>query len=235
MKDLKNKNNVPTKSVKRIINTFAIIWLAVLMIVLIYIRVTTDIFPLLLYICMGALYFMGMLGFQKAIEKSPLKEALEETEKEYKKEEANMRASNERPDFTSLAIMAVLVLIYAITDIGHYAQKIISDYSNGNPIKEYIPQCTDALTLLICCIFIGIILYNVIKRRIFDRKNSICIYGVGVTIIFNLALQVWLLEDSQLIDSNSSLFCSLLGIFIIFFGRLFDIAVKLKKEQDLTI
>ena len=107
--------------------------------------------------------------------------------------------------------------------------------SDGIPVRECLPQCVNTLTLLICCIFIVVILFNVSRKRIFDRRNSICIYGVGATVIFGTILRIRLMGDAPMPDSDAMIYYSLLGIFIIFFGRLFDIAVKIKKEQDLTI
>ena len=89
--------------------------------------------------------------------------------------------------------------------------------------------------MLVCCIFIGIIVFNVSRKRIFDRRNSICIYGVGAAIIIGHILQIQLMGDAPIADTDVLVYYSLLGIFIIFFGGLFDIAVKMKNEQDLTI
>ena len=136
--------------------------------------------------------------------------------------------------FTLLAI-AIFALIYSVSNAVDLVQNMISAHSADIPLSQYLPQFADTLTLLICCIFIGIIVFNVSRKRIFDRRNSICIYGVGAAIIFGHILQIQLMGDAPTADSYSLVYYSLLGIFIIFFGKLFDIAVKMKNEQDLTI
>jgi hypothetical protein len=62
------------------------------------------------------------------------------------------------------------------------------------------------------------------------------IYGVGVTLIISAVTQgeIW---DSTLMVPNSTvaIYFSLLGMFIIFLGKLFEIAIKIKKENDMTV
>jgi hypothetical protein len=62
------------------------------------------------------------------------------------------------------------------------------------------------------------------------------IYGVGVTLIISTMLQneIW---DSTLMVPNSTLtsYFYLFGMFFIFLGKLFEIAIKIKKENDMTV
>ena len=230
------KNNMDNKKkVKRIINIFSAAWWTVLLLIVIFLRTTTEIPGILLYGCMGACYVAGLLALQKAMEGGKLKDALEEVNRECEEEEENKPASEEKPDFFSLAVIALFAFIYSICTLGEIGQTVIKNLSEGSTIKDMLPQCISALTLLICCVFIAIILFNVAKKRIFDRRNSICIYGVGATVIFGKILQNWLYDNAALTESDTTVYYSLLGILIIFFGRLFDIAVKMKNEQDLTI
>lgn len=229
-KDMDNK-----KKVKRTINIFSAVWITVLLLIVVVLRVITEIPALLLYGCMGACYVGGLLALQKVMEEGKLKDALEEVNRECEEEEENKPASEEKPDFFSLAVIALFAFIYSVCTLGEIGQTVMTNMSEGSTIKEMLPECISALTLLVCCVFIAIILFNVAKKRIFDRRNSICIYGVGTAVIFGTVIQNWVSDNTALLDSDVSVYYSLLGIFIIFFGRLFDIAVKLKKEQDLTI
>ena len=152
------------------------------------------------------------------------------------KEEEMKSAKDERPGFRSLAIVAVVAMICAVSDAVETVSLMVSDYSNGLPINTHLPQCINILTLLACGIFIAVILYNVSKRRVFDNRNSFCIYGVGATIIISTLLQSELWASTPMIpNGNVMMYYLIFGIFIVFFGKLFDIAVKLKNEQDLTI
>lgn len=230
-----NKEGKSTKKIARIINIFSVSWMIILFAAVMILRVKTSIPALLLYGCMGALYIGGLLGLQKGLENSRLKHEFEEANRECEEEEAKKTSADEKPDFFTLLVIAIFALIYSVSNAVDLVQNMISAHSADIPLSQYLPQFADTLTLLICCIFIGIIVFNVSRKRIFDRLNSICIYGVGAAIIFGHILQIQLMGDAPTADTDVLVYYSLLGIFIIFFGRLFDIAVKMKNEQDLTI
>ena len=231
-----NEKKPSTKKITRIINAFASIWAVVLFAIVICLRIKTDWPPILLYLCMGFVYTGGFVLFQKIIERSRYKQDFEEANRELEKEEEMKSAKDERPGFRSLAIVAVVAMICAVSDAVETASLMVSDYSNGLPINTHLPQCINILTLLACGIFIAVILYNVSKRRVFDNRNSFCIYGVGATIIISTLLQSELWASTPMIpNGNVMMYYLIFGIFIVFFGKLFDIAVKLKNEQDLTI
>ena len=230
-----NKDGKSTKKITKIITIFSVIWQIILFAAVIILRVKTDIPALLLYGCMGVLYVGGLLGFQKGLENSRLKHEFEEANRECEEEEAKKTSADEKPDFFTLLVIAIFALIYSVSNAVDLVQNMISAHSADIPLSQYLPQFADTLTLLVCCIFIGIIVFNVSRKRIFDRRNSICIYGVGAAIIFGHILQIQLMGDAPTADTDVLVYYSLLGIFIIFFGRLFDIAVKMKNEQDLTI
>ena len=230
-----NKEGKSTKKITKIITIFSVIWQIILFAAVIILRVKTDIPALLLYGCMGVLYVGGLLGFQKGLENSRLKHEFEEANRECEEEEAKKTSADEKPDFFTLLVIAIFALIYSVSNAVDLVQNMISAHSADIPLSQYLPQFADTLTLLVCCIFIGIIAFNVSRKRIFDRRNSICIYGVGAAIIFGHILQIQLMGDAPTADTDVLVYYSLLGIFIIFFGRLFDIAVKMKNEQDLTI
>ena len=231
-----NEKKPSTKKIMRIINIFAFIWSVVLFAIVICLRIKTDWPAVLLYLSMGFAYTGGLILFQKIIERSRYSKEFEEANYELEKEEEMKSAKDERPGFRSLAIVAVIAMICAATKAVETVKLMISDYNNGLPINAHLPQCINILTLLVCGIFIAIILYNVSKRRVFDSRNSFCIYGVGATIIISTLLQSELWEATPMIPNDTvMMYYMIFGIFIVFFGNLFNIAVKLKKEQDLTI
>ena len=231
-----NDKKPSTKKIMRIINIFAFIWSVVLFAIVIYLRIKTDWPAVLLYLSMGFAYTGGLILFQKIIERSRYSKEFEEANRELEKEEEMKSAKDERPGFRSLAIVAIIAMICAVAKAVETVKVMISDYSNGLPINAHLPQCINILTLLVCGIFIAIILYNVSKRRVFDSRNSFCIYGVGATIIISTLLQSELWATTPMIPNDTvMMYYMIFGILIVFFGNLFDIAVKLKKEQDLTI
>ena len=236
MKNEKNNRSKSTKKIMRMINIFAVIWITLLLIPTMYLRAKSDIPIVLLYMCLGFVFVGGMVVFQKVLERTRLKGALEEANRECEEEEESMSANDEKPSFQSLAVIAAAAAVITISDIVCTVQTIISKQGEGLTLEEYLPQCANALTLLLCCTFIAVILYNVSKKRIFNSRNSWCIYGVGTTIIISTITQAQYWESTPMLpNQNVQIYYMLFGILIIFFGRLFDIAVKLKNEQDLTI
>ena len=231
-----NEKKPSTKKITRIINAFATIWAVVLFAIVICLRIKTGWPAVLLYLSMGFAYTGGLILFQKIIERIRYSKEFEEVNRELEKEEEMKSAKDERPGFRSLAIVAVVAMICAVAKAVETVKLMISDYNNGLPINAHLPQCINILTLLVCGIFIAVILYNVSKRKVFDSRNSFCIYGVGATIIISTLLQSELWEATPMIPNNTvMMYYMIFGIFIVFFGNLFDIAVKLKKEQNLTI
>ena len=62
------------------------------------------------------------------------------------------------------------------------------------------------------------------------------IYGVGVTLIISTVTQVEVWDSTVMVPNITvSIYFSLLGMFIIFLGKLFEIAIKIKKENDMTV
>ena len=231
-----NEKKPSTKKITRIINAFTTIWAVVLFAIVICLRIKTDWPAVLLYLCLGFVYTGGLILFQKIIERSRYSKEFEEANRELEKEEEMKSAKDERPGVRSLAIVAVIAMICAVAKAVETVKLMISDYNNGLPINAHLPQCINILTLLVCGIFIAVILYNVSKRRVFDSRNSFCIYGVGATIIISTLLQSELWTTTPMIPNDTvMMYYMIFGIFIVFFGKLFDIAVKLKSEQDLTI
>ena len=165
-----------------------------------------------------------------------MKKELEEANRECEEEEEDKSAVDEKPDHSTLTIVALIGFFIAISGCVDIVSDIISTSANGLALQEYLPKCVEILTLLVCCTFIAVILCNVSKRRVFNNRNSFCVYGVGATIIISTLLQNECWETTRMLpNGNVTFYYMLFGTFIIFFGRLFDIAIKLKKEQDLTI
>lgn len=234
-KNKKNSEKQP-KKLERMLNVFAFLWATVLLAIVIYLRFTSEISPILIYLGMGIVYPIGFYVLQKVLEHSRWSAALEEANRECEKEEARKPASKEKPDMTSLTIMAVIAFICAIGDTWNIVSTIMADYSKGLSIQKYLPQCADMLTIILCCVFIAVIIYNVSKGRVFDNRNTFCISSVGFVVLINSLLQTHeILGTNVNLDFRHQMPYMLFGMFILFFGQLFGIAVKMKKEQELTI
>lgn len=229
-------NKKSTKKIIKAINVFACAWAIVLFVGVMFFRVNSDIPSVLLYLCMGVVYVGGLVLVQKILERSHWKDVLEKANIECEEEEEKKKTTDQIPNFFTLLITSVVAFLYVISDIIDIVNSIISNSTITDSIDQYLPQCVNVLTLLICCVFIAVILYNVWRRNVFNRKNSFCIYGVGATIVISTFLQGAYFESTPMIPNEDvKIYYLLFGIFIFFFGALFDIAVKMKEEQDLTI
>lgn len=234
-KDKKN-NEKQSKKIMRMLNVFGFLWPIVLFAIVIYLRFTSEISPILIYLGMGIVYPIGFYVLQKVLERSRWSAALEEANRECEEEEARKPASKEKPDMALLTIMAVIAFIFAIGNTWSIVSTIMADYSKGLSIQKYLPQCADMLTIILCCVFIAVIIYNVSKGRVFDNRNTFCISAVGFVVLINSLLQSYeILGTNVNLDFRHQMPYMLFGMFILFFGQLFGIAVKMKKEQELTI
>jgi len=236
MEKNKKNNEKQPKKIMRMLNVFGFLWSTVLLAIVIYLRFTSEIPALLIYLGMGIVYPIGFYVLQKVLEHSRWSAGLEEANRECEKEEARKPASKEKPDMTSLTIMAVIAFICAIGDTWNIVSTIAADYSKGFPVQKYLPQCADMLTIILCCVFIAVIIYNVSKGRVFDNRNTFCISAVGFVVLLNALLQSYEILGTHITpEIHQQMPYMLFGMFILFFGQLFGIAVKMKKEQELTI
>ena len=229
------KKMTPEKKVKRIIYTVMVLLAIALLAPIHYIRMNYNIPPFILLILMIPLYIGAINLFGKWLTKGKWKDTFNEME-EKAKEEEKKKKPKETPDIFSISVFAFFCLGYAIYNGINIANDIFINYSKGIDYNEILPNCINIATLMICSILIGIIAYNVKKRKVFSHTNSKLIYGVGITLVFSIIIQDHYWDITTMIPNMEvKSYLYLLAFFIIFFGKLFDIAVKMKEEQDLTI
>lgn len=229
------KKMTPEKKVKGIIYTVMILLAIALFTPLFYIRVNYNTPPFILLIMMIPIYIGAINLFSKWLTKSKWKDTFNEME-EKAKEEEKKKKPKEIPDIFSISVFAFACLGYAIYNGINIANDIFTNYSKGIDYNEILPNCIYILTLMICSIFIGVIAYNVKKRKVFSHTNAKLIYGVGITLVFSIIIQANYWDVTTMIPNMEvKSYLYLLAFFIMFFGKLFDIAVKMKEEQDLTI
>lgn len=94
-------------------------------------------------------------------------------------------------------------------------------------IWQAFPQGITLLSMAVCSVFIYLMLRNV-KRNL--------IYYIGLIIEFNGILQAILNEFAPVTNPRQTyMIYILIGVFIIFIGYLFQIGIRMKEEQELTI
>ena len=94
-------------------------------------------------------------------------------------------------------------------------------------IWQAFPQGITLLSMAVCSVFIYLI---------FVRANANLIYYIGLIIEFNGILQAILNEFAPVTNPRQTyMIYILIGVFIIFIGYLFQIGIRMKEEQELTI
>ena len=228
------KKMSPKKKVTWIINSVMTLSAIALVVIVHYIKARYNLPTLVLYACSMPVLIGGFILFSKWLENSKWKNTIEEMEKEAEEEEAKSKPT---PGIFSLVFIAIICLGYSIFNVIDITEGIFSNtYEAEHFWKVVVPDFLGILTLLACSILIAIIAYNVKKKKIFTRTNARLIYAIGSIVIFSIVIQNHYWETTTMIPNDSvALNYSLLGVFIFFFGKVFDIGVKMKKEQDLTI
>ena len=199
-----------------------------------YARVKTEIPAVLLLFILLVLEMVALNVLSRFFYSGKNKAVMEELDLECEKEEEQEFKKGEKPDAGALWLMvAVLFVLTVGNGIEVFNRVALQDGEGG---ANVLPECVGMLTMLLCLCFIGVILYNVRKRKVFDPVNARMIYAVGATMVASTLLQMEVWDTTSMVpNSTVQMYNLLFGTFVIFFGKLFDIAVKMKDERDLTI
>ena len=228
------KKMSPKKKVTWIINSVMTLSAIATVAIIHYIKAKYNLPTLVLYACSMPVLIGGFILFSKWLENSKWKDTVEEMEKEAEEKEANSKPT---PGIFSLIFIAIICLGYSISNVMDITEGIFSNiYEAEHFFKVIVPDLMGILTLLACSILIAIMAYNVKKKKIFTHTNARLIYAIGAIIIFSVVIQNHYWETTTMLPNNTvAMNFSLFGVFIVFFGKVFDIGVKMKEEQDLTI
>ena len=146
------------------------------------------------------------------------------------------RRKNKDAAKSHLNMVMIVGYVYCISYILH----INSDFNwpidpNMYFLASNIGEC---ICLLICTVLISIIYYNVRHKRIFIHTNANLIKGIGTVVMFGNLMTDFIIikilpEYARYTSMNH--FSIVMGLFIIAIGYVFQEAIKMKEEQDLTI
>ena len=96
----------------------------------------------------------------------------------------------------------------------------------------------ELVTAVTCTILIGIIAYNIKRKRVFIKTNAHLVQAIGwIVVASSIAIPMISKNfvDIHYIVSYPLQYLMLLGFFIVAIGYVFQLAIKIKEEQDLTI
>ncbi len=237
---------------------FNIILGVALLVLYFLLRIKFNISAVLLIACMIpcdiGIYVLLSKWIESRKRKNPdFNTMMEELEKDWDEEEAlKEKKSANRPPIYRIVILAIICICYPIVEGVELVKKIVDGESfnnqmtasesvtshimESNSLAIYLPDIICFFTMLICGVLLTIIAYNVFKGKVFHSTNSLLLYGIGMTIVASALLQNHYWETTEMIPNDTVfMFYIMFGVMTGFCGSLFDIAIKIKEDQDLTI
>lgn len=224
------------KKLKKMITWSTILVETILLAIGLVVRHIYDVPWVIIALFYVPLLVLSLALLSKYFSKGKWKDTMDELEREAEEEEKLEEEKMQMPKIGLMWLVVFVSLFITVGDTIDISGRIIMHNQGESSIVELLPELLGVFTIAICTVFIAIILFNVRRNRVFDPANARMIYGVGITLIISAVTQgeIW---DSTLMVPNSTVaiyFC-LLGMFIIFLGKLFEIAIKIKKENDMTV
>ena len=215
-------------------NSIAVLMTLALIVTVHYVQAAFGLPTLVLYACFMPFLIGGLTLIYKLMKKTKWKDTIEKMDKKAEIEEVK---SKPIPGIFGLALFVIICVGHSISSgISVIEEILLSNYEQVYLINELLPNCVGISTLLICSVLIAIIAYNVYKRNIFTYTNAKLIYSIGAIIILSVIIQNHYWDVTTMIPNDTvAINFGLLGVFILFFGRVFNIGAKIKEEQDLTI
>ena len=224
----------PEKKVACIIATAMILMVVVFIAAVHYLKTLFNLPTLVLFACCVPILVLGQNFLSKWLLKSKWKDIVLEMEKKCVAEDAK---SKPRARMVDLAIIAILSLWYSLSLGSGVVEDIIMYQNELNCFSEVVaPNIVNVVTLFSCSVLIAMIAYNVYKKNVFVRSNARLISAIGMILLFSVAIQRCYWDATPMLPNDTvAINFGLLAVFILFFGRIFGIGVKMQEEQDLTI
>ena len=141
------------------------------------------------------------------------------------------RNKNKEVEYINGAVgVGIIFLLHRILEICFYIHGYKDDL-----IEMKICELVTAVT---CTILIGIIAYNIKRKRVFIKTNAHLVQAIGwIVVASSIAIPMISKDfvDIHYVVSYPLQYLMLLGFFIVAIGYVFQLAIKMKEEQDLTI
>ncbi len=202
---------------------------AVFVLLMIAVMVWFDLKSPLVPICMIPLMILVYALVIRMMEKGRYRKEMEELEKELEAEE---KRGKEKPKIYNIVFLSVVLLVVAVID----GVNVVTDMIENESFTAFLPDFVGFVTMFIIGGLVAGIAYNVWKGRVFYSRNSVLMNLIGATFILSALVQNHCWEATTMIPNVTVfMYFILFGGIIIFFGSLFDIAIRIKEDQDLTI
>lgn len=233
---MENKNSMSARKFKRVLWIGNVLLGVAYVAVVVLLRILFDLPMAVAVLCVSPFYIKSLGYFIEVLERKGYKPYIDVMEKKEEAEEESELRTGGRPGVWELVPVSLIALVVACYSAGYLVLCIHEEWSKGASLTTYMPQIVEIFTLLPCGLLLLGLAYNVWRRRVFVSANGRMVNGIAFVIIFSTLVQVHYWESTPMVPNNTVfLFYMLLGCCIFFFGSLFDIAVRMKNEQDLTV
>ncbi len=188
---------------------------------------TVVLMAVILPLLWGGLWLLG-----KILEKGRYKDVFDEMNKEAEMEEEQEKKKGQKPNISGLVLLSVAVLLFAVITGAEMVSNMIKDKS----FVDYLPDLCMVLTFLLCGFFLARISYNIKRGKVFFTQNSRLIYYIAFTVLLSTNIQAHYWESTTMVPNSTVLWCYLVFVgLVFFFGHLYNIAIEIKEDLDLTI
>lgn len=201
-----------------------------------FLRIYFNVAMVLVLVGVFPFYIMGLTLMVKILDRLGCKPYLDAMEKEDDEEEEREARKGRKPSAWGLTLMSLIGLVVAGQEGVKLALQMKDEWEGMASVSAFMPQIITSLTLATCALLLLGLVCNVWRRRVFTSVNSWLINGVAATLILSVLVQKHYWDTTPMLP-NGTVFAliMLLAICISFCGTLFEIAVEMKKEQDLTV
>ncbi len=226
------QNQTPTGKAKMIIIVSALLMMAVYFGLALLVRELTDWSFDMIIILMSPLLLVGTVVILTSLQKSRFKDDLDKFEKTEAAQAERSMGKDEKPSLWGILLVTFLTILSASL----YTFEILRDMDPDRPISEYMPEISCALTLIACAIPVVIIAFNIWKGRVFTSANVNLIYAISSIIFVSPLLQGRFLGETPMLPNDFMIMIYMFISMILFFvGEILEVAVKVRKDQDLII
>ena len=148
------------------------------------------------------------------------------------KASANRNKNKEIEYIRGAAGMGFVFLVSKTLQIYYHFQ------GEGFKSDDIALKICELITMLICTILIGIIAYNIKRKQVFIKANARLVQFIGWVVVTSSIATPLIsknFDEIHYVVCHPLQYLMLLGFFIVAIGYVFQLAIKIKEEQDLTI
>ncbi len=222
----------PAFRVKAIVVIGSLLIVAVYFGLIILLRKLTGWPVELLFLGLSPITVIGGIILLKAMQKSRFKDDLDKFEQEYKEKQEKSMGKDEKPRLWGIALVTLITFIWTII----YGYDMVAQMEEGESLRQYLPEAASFATFFICTLLLAIIAFNIWKGRVFTHMNVNLIYSISSVITLSALLQGSYLGETPMVPNTTvMMFYFFISMIIFFLAEILEVAIKIRKDQDLIV